>query len=74
MALPDARKGEQLVLVTEKPNAERKSLQDEAKVQGFPELWTPRAILVTQSIPVLANGKIDYGATRDLAITMRPLL
>ena len=74
VALPDARKGEQLVLVTEKPNAERKSLQDEAKVQGFPELWTPRAILVTQSIPVLANGKIDYGATRDLAITMRPLL
>ncbi|RXT57175.1 2-acylglycerophosphoethanolamine acyltransferase [Bosea sp. Tri-44] len=74
VALPDLRKGEQLVLVTEKPNAEKKALQDEAKAQGFPELWLPKAILVTGSIPVLGNGKIDYGGTRELAITMRPLL
>ncbi|MGX1785213.1 AMP-binding protein [Bosea sp. NPDC055332] len=74
VALPDMRKGEQLVLVTEKPDAEKKSLQDEAKRQGFPELWLPKAILVTGSIPVLGNGKIDYGGTRELAITMRPLL
>ncbi|WID97437.1 AMP-binding protein [Bosea vestrisii] len=74
VALPDVRKGEQLVLVTEKPNAEKKALQDEAKAQGFPELWLPKAILVTGSIPVLGNGKIDYGGTRELAITMRPLL
>jgi len=74
VALPDARKGEQLVLVTEKPDAEKKALQDEAKRQGFPELWLPKAILVTGSIPVLGNGKIDYGGTRELAITMRPLL
>lgn len=74
VALPDSRKGEQLVLVTEKPDAERKALQDEARRQGFPELWLPRAILVTGSIPVLGSGKIDYGGTRELAITMRPLL
>lgn len=74
VALPDARKGEQLVLVTEKPDAEKKALQDEARAQGFPELWMPKAILVTRVIPVLGNGKIDYGATRELAITMRPLL
>lgn len=74
VALPDSRKGEQLVLVTEKPDAERKGLQDEARRQGFPELWLPRAILVTGSIPVLGSGKIDYGGTRELAITMRPLL
>lgn len=74
VALPDARKGEQLVLVTEKPDAEKKALQDEAKRQGFPELWLPKAILVTAAIPVLGNGKIDYGGTRELATTMRPLL
>jgi acyl-[acyl-carrier-protein]-phospholipid O-acyltransferase/long-chain-fatty-acid--[acyl-carrier-protein] ligase len=74
VALPDVRKGEQLVLVTEKPDAEKKALQDEAKRQGFPELWLPKAILVTRAIPVLGNGKIDYGGTRELAITMRPLL
>lgn len=74
VALPDARKGEQLMLVTEKPNAEKKALQDEARAQGFPELWLPKAILVTSNIPVLGNGKIDYGSARELAITMRPLL
>ena len=74
VALPDARKGEQLVLVTEKPNAERSVLQETAKVQGFPELWVPRAILVTNSIPVLGNGKIDYGATLELARSRRSLL
>lgn len=74
VALPDVRKGEQLVLVTEKPDAEKKALQDEAKRKGFPELWLPKAILVTAAIPVLGNGKIDYGGARELAITMRPLL
>lgn len=74
IGLPDARKGEQLVLITEKPDAEKRVLQEKAKEQGFPELWVPRAILVTGSIPVLGNGKIDYGATRELAMTMRSLL
>ncbi|MGO4734956.1 AMP-binding protein [Bosea sp. 2KB_26] len=74
VALPDVRKGEQLVLVTEKPDADKAALQETVKQQGFPELWTPRAILVARAIPVLGNGKIDYGATRELALTMRALL
>jgi acyl-[acyl-carrier-protein]-phospholipid O-acyltransferase/long-chain-fatty-acid--[acyl-carrier-protein] ligase len=74
VSLPDARKGEQLVLVTDKPEADRKALQAGAKAQGFPELWTPRAILVVGAIPVLGSGKTDYVATRELALTMRPLL
>ncbi len=45
-----------------------------AKQQGFPELWVPRAILVTRAIPVLGNGKIDYGSTRELAASRRALL
>jgi acyl-[acyl-carrier-protein]-phospholipid O-acyltransferase/long-chain-fatty-acid--[acyl-carrier-protein] ligase len=74
VSLPDARKGEQLVLVTDKPEADRRALQAGAKEQGFPELWTPRAILVVGAIPVLGSGKTDYVATRELALTMRPLL
>jgi acyl-[acyl-carrier-protein]-phospholipid O-acyltransferase/long-chain-fatty-acid--[acyl-carrier-protein] ligase len=74
VSLPDPRKGEQLVLVSENPNADRAALQAVAKEQGFPELWVPRAILVTGSIPVLGNGKIDYGATRELAASRRSLL
>ncbi len=74
VSIPDPKKGEQLVLVTEKPDGDRKALQVEAKTQGFPELWVPRAILVTAVIPVLGSGKIDYVATRELAQTMRSLL
>jgi len=74
VALPDARKGEQLVLVTERPDADRAALQDAAKAKGFPELWVPKAVLVTRAIPVLGNGKIDYGETRNLAAARRSLL
>ena len=74
VALPDARKGEQLVLVTEKPDADRDSLLQRAKADGFAELWIPRAVLVVGTIPVLGSGKIDYGATLELARQLRPLL
>ncbi len=74
VALPDARKGEQLVLVTEKPDADRESLLARAKADGFAELWIPRAVLVVGAIPVLGSGKIDYTATQEMARQMRPLL
>lgn len=74
VALPDPRKGEQVVLVTEKGNAERAALLAFAKAQGFPELWAPRAILVLETIPVMGSGKIDYGAVQKMAASMRPLL
>ena len=74
VALPDPKKGEQLVLITEKPDADRRALTKEAQAQGYPELWVPRAMLVTQAIPVLGSGKIDYGAAREIAANMRALL
>ena len=74
LALPDARKGEQLVLVTEKPDADRAALLEEARAAGFAELWIPRAVLVVGQIPVLGSGKIDYAATTELARQTRPLL
>jgi len=42
VGLPDPRKGEQLILVTEKADADRAALQEAAKQQGFPELWVDR--------------------------------
>jgi acyl-[acyl-carrier-protein]-phospholipid O-acyltransferase / long-chain-fatty-acid--[acyl-carrier-protein] ligase len=74
VSLPDPRKGEQIVLVTEKPDAERSALMAHAKAQGFPELWVPRAILVLETIPVLGSGKIDYAGAQEAASSMRALL
>ncbi len=74
VALPDERKGEQLVLVTDKPDADKAAVLAFAKSQGVPELWVPRAVLVVGSIPVLGSGKVDLSATLDLVRHTRPLL
>jgi len=73
VTLPDARKGEQIVLVTDKPAADREALLAHAKAQGFPELWVPKAILVA-SVPVLGNGKIDYAGTAEMVMNLRSML
>ena len=63
----------QIVLITDKPDADRDVLLAHAKTQGFPELWVPRSILVS-SIPVLGSGKTDYSAAVDLAKRLQPML
>lgn len=72
-ALPDPRKGEQLVLVTDKPDADRDVLLAHAREEGFPELWVPKAILVS-GIPVLGSGKVDYAATVEMARRLQAML
>lgn len=74
VALPDARKGEQLVLVTDKADADKGVLQEWAKAEGFTELWVPKAILIVPQIPVLGSGKVDLPTTMELARRSRPLL
>jgi len=73
VSLPDPRKGEQLVLVTDKPDADRDALTAHAKAEGYPELWVPKAMLVA-SVPVLGSGKIDVPATIEMARRLRPIL
>lgn len=72
--LPDERKGEQLVLVTDEADADRAALLAHAKAEGFPELWVPRTVLVVAAIPVSGTGKVGLQATRTLVASMRPLL
>lgn len=72
LSLPDPRKGEQLLLVTEKPDASKDELLAHARKEGFPELWVPKSLLIVQAIPVLASGKIDLQATHELAAQSRP--
>jgi acyl-[acyl-carrier-protein]-phospholipid O-acyltransferase/long-chain-fatty-acid--[acyl-carrier-protein] ligase len=74
LSFPDPRKGEQLVLVTDKPQASKEALLAHARKEGFPELWVPKAILVVAAIPVLASGKVDLQATQEMASQARPLL
>jgi acyl-[acyl-carrier-protein]-phospholipid O-acyltransferase/long-chain-fatty-acid--[acyl-carrier-protein] ligase len=66
VSLPDARKGERLVLVTDWPEAEVGGLLAHAKAAGASELSAPRRILRASAIPVLGSGKIDYVAVQRM--------
>jgi len=74
VSLPDPKKGEQIVLVSDKPDADRAEFLAFAKREQTPELYVPRAILVVANIPVLGSGKIDFPATVELVKSMRPLI
>ncbi|MDP3739941.1 MAG: AMP-binding protein [Hyphomonadaceae bacterium] len=65
--LPDKRKGEQIVLLTTYPKADRTDLQRWAQDHGVNELSLPRKIFQVSSIPVLGTGKMDIGAVQKLA-------
>jgi acyl-[acyl-carrier-protein]-phospholipid O-acyltransferase/long-chain-fatty-acid--[acyl-carrier-protein] ligase len=72
LSFPDPRKGEQLLLVTDKAAASKDELLAHARREGFPELWVPKAILVVPAVPLLASGKIDLQATVEMARQARP--
>jgi acyl-[acyl-carrier-protein]-phospholipid O-acyltransferase/long-chain-fatty-acid--[acyl-carrier-protein] ligase len=67
-AVQDERKGEQLVLVTEKQDAAREELYNYLKGQGYVEVSIPKKIHVVPSIPLLGSGKTDYPKLAELAI------
>jgi len=66
VALPDARKGERLVLVTEDENVTRSALLQFARSQGVPELFIPSKIIHAK-LPLLGSGKIDYSSLKHFA-------
>ncbi|MBL8835059.1 MAG: acyl-[ACP]--phospholipid O-acyltransferase [Alphaproteobacteria bacterium] len=67
VAMPDARKGEQLVLISDHAGAARDALLAFAGTRGIPELMIPRTIVPVAKMPLLGTGKIDYRAAGDLA-------
>ncbi len=66
LSVPDERKGEQLILVTDKKGADRADILKVARAEGVPELWVPKQILVVDEIPVMATGKTDFMATWEM--------
>jgi acyl-[acyl-carrier-protein]-phospholipid O-acyltransferase/long-chain-fatty-acid--[acyl-carrier-protein] ligase len=70
LGVPDAQKGESIVLLSAMPETEldqqcielRYRLLDE----GIPSLWCPKRIIPVPQIPVLASGKLDLKACEAL--------
>jgi acyl-[acyl-carrier-protein]-phospholipid O-acyltransferase/long-chain-fatty-acid--[acyl-carrier-protein] ligase len=76
VSIPDARKGERIVLLTTQKDAERSAMQRHAKTVGASELAVPADVRVVGNVPLLGSGKTDYvGATKlanELATPAEP--
>ncbi len=66
LGVPDAAKGETLVLLTTEP-IEAAELRDRLTSLGLPNLWIPKVVRRLDRIPVLGTGKCDLRGCRDLA-------
>lgn len=65
--LPDPRKGEQIILLSDSPDANRDDILAWCQNHGTPELSVPKKVFLVDEIPVLGTGKLDYGAIQKLA-------
>ncbi|WP_298967507.1 acyl-[ACP]--phospholipid O-acyltransferase [uncultured Methylobacterium sp.] len=69
---PDPRKGERLILVTERRDATRAAFQAHARAAGASELAVPAEILVVDRLPQLGSGKTDFSAVTALVRERAP--
>jgi acyl-[acyl-carrier-protein]-phospholipid O-acyltransferase / long-chain-fatty-acid--[acyl-carrier-protein] ligase len=58
-AVPDDRKGERLILVTDKHGATRADFQAYARSKHASELMSPAEVVVLDKLPMLGSGKPD---------------
>jgi len=73
-ALPDARKGERLVVLHTLPEEKVRDVLERLPAAGLPNLWMPRASLFfrIEALPVTGTGKLDLRGIRDRARQLAP--
>ncbi|MFM8376591.1 MAG: AMP-binding protein, partial [Phenylobacterium sp.] len=59
IAMPDPKKGERLILFTDRTDAAATAIVEHAQSLGAPEIAVPRKIVKVPEIPVLGTGKVD---------------
>jgi len=67
--VPDSKKGERLVVLHTLPEERLSELLKKLPQLGLPNLWTPRPnqFFHVDTLPLLATGKRDLRALKDLA-------
>ena len=66
VTVPDPRKSERMVLVTQKVGATRTAFQAFARLKGASEMMAPAEIVVVDRLPLLGSGKVDYAGVTAL--------
>jgi acyl-[acyl-carrier-protein]-phospholipid O-acyltransferase / long-chain-fatty-acid--[acyl-carrier-protein] ligase len=62
----DPRKGERIVLITQKKDATRADFMAFAKSKGASDLSIPAEVLIVDHVPLLGSGKIDFAGVTKL--------
>ena len=57
--MPDVRKGERLILVTQQKDATRSQFIAFARERHASELMIPAEIMILDKMPMLGSGKVD---------------
>jgi acyl-[acyl-carrier-protein]-phospholipid O-acyltransferase / long-chain-fatty-acid--[acyl-carrier-protein] ligase len=68
VAVPDKKKGEQLVMFTTMPKPDRKDISVGLKQEGAGDLMVPKTFINLDKLPLLGSGKTDYVALNHLAL------
>jgi acyl-[acyl-carrier-protein]-phospholipid O-acyltransferase/long-chain-fatty-acid--[acyl-carrier-protein] ligase len=66
VAVPDARKGERLILVTQQKDATRSQFIAFARERHASDLMIPAEIMILDKMPMLGSGKVDQMAVVGL--------
>lgn len=69
-ALPDARKGQRVVLLTQEREASRAAFLQFAKANGAADFMIPSEVQVVEEVPLLGSGKLDFPRVVKLAETL----
>ena len=67
VSIPDPKKGEALVLMTNNKDATREAISAYTRDHQIGELSVPKFILPVDAVPVLGTGKTDYVAVKQHA-------
>jgi acyl-[acyl-carrier-protein]-phospholipid O-acyltransferase/long-chain-fatty-acid--[acyl-carrier-protein] ligase len=65
-SVPDPRKGERLILVTQQKDATRAQFQHFSRSKHASDLMVPSDVWVVDKIPLLGSGKVDMVAVAKL--------
>jgi 1-acyl-sn-glycerol-3-phosphate acyltransferase len=68
-AVPDAKKGERLIVLYTVKDATPESMQQALKAEGLPNIFVPSAdsFFLVDSLPLLGTGKLDLRGIKDKA-------
>jgi acyl-[acyl-carrier-protein]-phospholipid O-acyltransferase/long-chain-fatty-acid--[acyl-carrier-protein] ligase len=72
--VPDAKKGERLMVLTTLPAAEVADVVKKMATRGLPALFVPRGeqFVPVAALPVLGTGKIDLRKVKELCLAAAP--